>query len=291
MKRTLSGEKTENTNTSERDDLAASGSTYIVPERPGPKPRRVTLRFEVAEKGEKNDEDAASRPARSMRPTVDNEEKEFGEEDTIRYNCLTEPSAGTLLSVERNYKSERTVWGKNRRVNLTFRNNTSYDVKTLREAMDYWEKACGVKFIQIEKDDHTEAFFAFAHATEQQENMLSAKGVVAMAFFPGDGNPRVVTLFKVFETQQNKVAVLAHELGHMLGFRHEHIWTHLTSESIGNAQALTSYDPDSIMHYQKLWDDQKDGRITKMSHLDIIGSQVIYGPPADQIRDIMEIEQ
>jgi len=80
-------------------------------------------------------------------------------------------------------------------------------------------------------------------------------------------------------------------LGHLLGFRHEHIWTHLTNESVGNAEAITTYDPDSIMHYQKLWDDQKNKTETKMSHLDIIGSQIIYGLPVDQIRDVMEIDQ
>jgi len=210
------------------------------------------------------------------------------EEQGPIYHCMTEPREGMELTVERNYKSERTVWGPKRRENLTWKNKTQFTDGDLIAAMNYWQKACGVKFEPI-KDDATEPFFTFVNATEKQET--DSKGtVVAMSFFPGDGNPRQVTVFKVFATQDNKTAILAHELGHLLGFRHEHIWTHLTNEEIGNAELLTTYDPDSIMHYQKLWDDQKAKQTTQLSHLDIIGSQIIYGLPVDQIRDVMEIE-
>jgi hypothetical protein len=65
-------------------------------------------------------------------------------------------------------------------------------------------------------------------------------------------------------------------LGHLLGFRHEHIWRGLTPETTEGAQKVTKYDPLSIMHYQKLFDDEARGITTKLSTLDKRGALIIY---------------
>jgi hypothetical protein len=83
-------------------------------------------------------------------------------------------------------------------------------------------------------------------------------------------------LLAIFNSQFNKVSVLAHELGHLLGFRHEHIWIGLTQETTEGAKKVTRYDKNSIMHYQKIFDDQDRGIITKLSTLDKAGARVIY---------------
>ncbi|RPI85419.1 MAG: hypothetical protein EHM42_06735 [Planctomycetaceae bacterium] len=92
----------------------------------------------------------------------------------------------------------------------------------------------------------------------QFEN-FSDPNLYAVAFFPNDpAFKRVVrvgpTMLKT-GAQFDPVGVLRHELGHVLGFRHEHIRPeaprHIESWVVGTigAQVLTNYDPRSLMHY------------------------------------------
>jgi hypothetical protein len=73
---------------------------------------------------------------------------------------------------------------------------------------------------------------------------------------------------------------MRHELGHSLGFRHEHIRADrpdlFDPESTEHTVAITAYDPRSVMHYVAggLGDPQL--RFTK---LDRAGARQIYGGP------------
>lgn len=109
---------------------------------------------------------------------------------------------------------------------------------------------------------------------------------VAKAFFPKDSAYRRKvlvrpSLFNPYLTV-SRPGVLRHELGHILGARHEHIWSHVEkcrSESLTiryrSAQQVTEYDPYSVMHY--LCGDL-GSRTLELTSFDIAGIQKLYGP-------------
>lgn len=76
---------------------------------------------------------------------------------------------------------------------------------------------------------------------------------LARAFWPGD--PRNAREILIHPDSFGVIApwtlagILRHELGHVLGFRHEHVRLGLCSEVDSYWRALTAYDAASVMHY------------------------------------------
>jgi hypothetical protein len=84
------------------------------------------------------------------------------------------------------------------------------------------------------------------------------------------------------------VGVMSHELGHILGFRHEHPWTPggCASEAIApmgldtTGRRLTAYDNTSVMHYPVSACGGTPNVDFGFSELDGVGARSIYGMPA-----------
>jgi hypothetical protein len=118
-------------------------------------------------------------------------------------------------------------------------------------------------------------------------------GAIARSFFPNDSVTHfqlVVDPEQYFTTTVDRVGVIRHELGHVLGFRHEHIspdapvWTSTfcSSESAQNSTAVTAYDRASVMHYP--CSTSTSGPIPanlklEITNLDRIGARAVYGAP------------
>ena len=107
---------------------------------------------------------------------------------------------------------------------------------------------------------------------------------IAAAFFPNDPPARRRVLidpsFFDPDLQFDPVGGLRHELGHVLGFRHEHIRSGAPpacpQEDTFDTVDLTQYDPQSVMHYFCGGVGSPDLAITEV---DRKGAQRVYGLP------------
>jgi hypothetical protein len=108
--------------------------------------------------------------------------------------------------------------------------------------------------------------------------------LIAAAFFPNDPVDRrrviIDPVYYAADLGFDRVGILRHELGHVLGFRHEHIRSQAPplcpDEETDGVLNLTDYDPQSVMHY---FCGEVGSRELTITELDRIGAQVVYGPP------------
>jgi len=156
-------------------------------------------------------------------------------------------------------------------------------VYNMEQATADWEGTCGVEFEyrrEVDESDELrppEVLFPV--------RFIDAGGqFIAAAFFPNDPLSRrrlLIDPSAFSETLRfNPVGVLRHELGHVLGFRHEHIRESAPpicpDEDPTGTLDLTAYDPQSVMHY---FCGGVGSRELAITDLDRTGSQKVYGQP------------
>lgn len=125
-------------------------------------------------------------------------------------------------------------------------------VENMQTAAKDWQDACQECKIQFNHQPK----FDLLPSTESVNFVVRYRDVkgsyIAAAFFPHDGPVRRYLNIdpSYFKTRFVKAGVLRHELGHILGYRHEQ-----TRGVAGcfyendSWQPLTDYDPKSVMHY------------------------------------------
>ena len=150
------------------------------------------------------------------------------------------------------------VWSKTDRKKLIycisndFKTNKKDVVEALKVATEDWMDAGGVKFIYKPDQD--------ANCTASNQNVMfdvrpaSAGQYLARAFFPSYKRAQRNIMIDSSSFQYSFVAMtgfLRHELGHVLGFRHEHISKDAVNNCSedSNFSAVTRYDQLSVMHY------------------------------------------
>ena len=155
------------------------------------------------------------------------------------------------------------------------------------KATKEWENACNVDFVYEESYDTANILKPINDLTFVVLGFESNGGFIASAFFPYYPTERRRLLIdpSYFNSKFDKIGVLRHELGHVLGFRHEHISGNAPmdcpKENVAGTIPLTKYDPKSVMHY---FCGGMGSIKLEITELDKSGAQDLYGNPISTIK-------
>src|SRR5262249_30558486 len=180
-----------------------------------------------------------------------------------------------------------TVWNSVQKRQLTYCVSPSFGaqqakvIQAIRDATGAWEAVADVKYAYVTAQD------ANCTANNQQVvfdvNPVNVNGeYLARAFFPNEprASRNVLIDASAFTLDPNGkltlTGILRHELGHTLGFRHEHVRPEAGAcFEDNNWRPVTNYDAFSVMHYPQC-NGRGDWSLT-LTTFDQNGAACIYG--------------
>ncbi|WP_394842717.1 M57 family metalloprotease [Pendulispora brunnea] len=178
-------------------------------------------------------------------------------------------------------------WNNTQKLNITycvskssFGSRYNAVVSAMSSATGAWEAAANVNFVHKSGED--------GNCTKSNGNVVfdvrqtTDQSFLARAFFPNQGRSsrNVLISTSAFGSidPYTLAGILRHELGHTLGFRHEHTRPESgTCFEDNKWRALTSYDPKSVMHYPQCNGTQTGD--LKLTTKDKQGAAALYGAP------------
>lgn len=151
--------------------------------------------------------------------------------------------------------------------------------KNFDSACNQWSAISGVRFMHNVAADENAITSPSPELTFIVCAFDADGDFIAQAFFPNTERMerRVLVDPSYFSSPFNKTGVFRHELGHVLGFRHEHIRSGAPAvcpkETRAGTINLGKYDPRSVMHY---FCGQMGDINLKFTNWDKLGTAKIY---------------
>lgn len=220
---------------------------------------------------------------------VDYDRAIYSEQELSQY-YTNEVAAGRLVMNQQNGVDSK--WSATQKLQLTYCVSDTFAarkplvVQAMADAASAWQNAGDVKYIYMPAED--------ASCTPLNKKVLfnvqptSGGGYLARAFFPfaprAERNIAIDDSAFQIGAPLTLAGILRHELGHTLGFRHEH-----TRPEAGkcyedsNWRALSPYDSSSVMHYPQC-NGTGDWSLTLTAY-DIAGTRSVYSEPGASLAD------